>query len=128
MDRPLPVDELALDGGRARELTDAVLELWCELLERLPELPVAPMKPQTAVASAMAWPVPDTPMSLDELRRRLRSLVFDQSAFAGHGGFFAYVSVRAPFPARRPTCSQLRSIRTSAAGCCRRAPASWRCV
>ena len=52
-------------AGRARELGVGVMEIWLELLERLPGLPVA--RPHTAeeVRTAVALPIPAEPMPLD---------------------------------------------------------------
>ena len=59
---PPPVTDLAWSPDRARALGDAMVELWGELLERLPELPVN--RPFTAadVAAAVALPVPEEPL------------------------------------------------------------------
>jgi hypothetical protein len=43
---PAPVRDLDWPAERARELGAAVVELWGELLERLPEMPVS--RPRTA--------------------------------------------------------------------------------
>ncbi|NIP80883.1 MAG: hypothetical protein GWM90_17380, partial [Gemmatimonadetes bacterium] len=38
--RPAPVRDLAWGAAEARSLGGELLELWAELLDRLPELPV----------------------------------------------------------------------------------------
>jgi len=90
-ERPAPVRDLAWSAERARELGEEVVALWAELLERLPELPVNRPFAAREVAAALAVPVPDEPMPVDALLAHLRELVFEQSAYAGHPGFLAYI-------------------------------------
>jgi aromatic-L-amino-acid/L-tryptophan decarboxylase len=90
--RPEPFRELDWAPERARELGEAGLDLWVELLERLRELPAGRGAPATDVAAAMAWPLPRDPMPLPELVDRLRSMVFEHSSYPGHPGFLAYIS------------------------------------
>jgi len=92
VERPSPVTDLDWNADRAREVTGAALDVWAELLDRIGELPPGRAEPQRDVARAMAWPVPDDPMPLDELAGLLRSLVLDHSTYPGHGAFFAYIS------------------------------------
>ena len=40
-----------------------MLDLWSELLERMGELPVAPMAAAGDVAAAMTLPIPEAPLS-----------------------------------------------------------------
>jgi aromatic-L-amino-acid/L-tryptophan decarboxylase len=50
------------------------------------------------VRAAVTRPVPDEPLSREELLDYLRSLVFDSSAFPGHPGFLAYISGAGTIP------------------------------
>jgi aromatic-L-amino-acid decarboxylase len=90
--RPTPVTDLAWDAAQAHELGSEVLGLWTELLERLPDLPVSreELRPAT-VAAAVALPVPEEPMPVDELVAHLRELTFEQSVYLGHPAFLAYI-------------------------------------
>jgi aromatic-L-amino-acid/L-tryptophan decarboxylase len=90
--RPQPVPDLDWDAGRARELTGAMLDLWCELLDRMGELPVSRPLDAAGVARAAALPVPEHPLSAPELAGLLRPLVLEHSTLCGHPGFMAYVS------------------------------------
>ena len=92
MIRPQPVPDLDWDAGRARELTGAMLDLWCELLDRMGELPVSRPLDAAGVARAAALPVPEQPLSVPELADLLRPLVLAHSTLCGHPGFMAYVS------------------------------------
>jgi aromatic-L-amino-acid decarboxylase len=89
--RPAPVTDLAWSAERAREFGGEMLDLWTELLERLPELPVNREFEPAAVGSAVALPVPEEPMRAAELVAHLRELAFEQSLLVGHPGFFAYI-------------------------------------
>ncbi len=51
MSRPGPVPDLDWDAERAREIGSAALDLWTELLERLPRMPAAPAQTATEVAA-----------------------------------------------------------------------------
>jgi aromatic-L-amino-acid decarboxylase len=90
--RPEPVSDLDWDAGRARELTGAMLDLWCELLDRMGELPVSRPLDEAGVARAAALPVPEQPLSVPQLADLLRPLVLEHSTLCGHPGFMAYVS------------------------------------
>jgi aromatic-L-amino-acid decarboxylase len=90
--RPEPVPDLDWGAGRARELTGAMLDLWCELLDRMGELPVSRPLDEAGVARAAALPVPEQPLSVPELADLLRPLVLEHSTLCGHPGFMAYVS------------------------------------
>jgi glutamate/tyrosine decarboxylase-like PLP-dependent enzyme len=89
---PEPVRDLDWGPGEARELTGAMLDLWSELLERMPEMPVAPLTAAGDVAAEMDLPIPEQPLPAAEIARLLRPLVFDHSALCGHPGFLAYIS------------------------------------
>ncbi len=90
--RPDPVKELDWSGERARELGEAVVGLWAELVERLPELPVNRDFESGSVKEALQLSVPEEPLGHDELVARLRELAFEQSMYPGHPGFLAYIS------------------------------------
>lgn len=92
MSRPEPVADLDWGPGRARDLTGAMLDLWCELLERMREMPVAPPVDEAGTARAAALPVPEQPLTTAELAGLLRPLVLEHSTLCGHPGFMAYVS------------------------------------
>ena len=92
MTRPEPVRDLDWGPAQARELTGAMLELWSELLERMGELPVTPVAAADDVAAEMMLPIPEAPLSAQELAALLRPLVFEHSALCGHPGFLAYIS------------------------------------
>ena len=91
-ERPDPVAELDWDPSRARELGEGVVDLWAELLARLPELDVGGDFTARAVRSHLDLDIPEEGASNDELIARLRSLVFDGSIYPGHPGFLAYIS------------------------------------
>ncbi len=88
---PAPVTDLAWSAEQAHDLATRVVDLWTELLERLPALPVTRELTPATVAPAVALPVPDEPLAVDELVGHLRELTFDQSLYVGHPAFFAYI-------------------------------------
>ena len=90
-ERPAPVTDLAWSAERANEFGGEVLGLWTELLERLPQLPVNRELAPAEVGPAVALPVPEEPMPVADLVAHLRELTFEQSLFAGHPAFFAYI-------------------------------------
>jgi aromatic-L-amino-acid/L-tryptophan decarboxylase len=91
-ERPLPVPDLDWDPNRARAFADRAVDLWQELLERLPELPVSRRWTAKEVHDAVALDVPDAPMPDDALFAYLHDVVFDWSELSGHPRFMAYVS------------------------------------
>ena len=91
-DRPSPVSDLDWDPARARAFADRAVDLWQELLERLPELPVSGRWTAKEVHAAVALDVPDLPMSDDALFAYLHDVVFDWSELSGHPRFMAYIS------------------------------------
>jgi aromatic-L-amino-acid decarboxylase len=91
-ERPEPVRDLDWDPGRARELGEDAVELWVELLARLPELPVSREFRADALREDLAIDVPEEPLERGELLRHLRSLVLENSIYPGHPGFLAYIS------------------------------------
>ena len=92
MSRPRPVADLDWGAAQARDLTDAMLDLWSELLERMGDLPVSRPFDAAAVAASAALPIRPEPLSVAELAALLRPLVMEQSTLCGHPGFMAYVS------------------------------------
>jgi glutamate/tyrosine decarboxylase-like PLP-dependent enzyme len=92
MDAPKPFRDLDWDSKRARDLGERALDLWVELLERLPDLPIGRRERADEVRAAVTLDVPDDPMPLDDLMAHLRSIVLDHSMYPGHPGFMAYVS------------------------------------
>ena len=91
-ERPAPVPDLDWDPDRARELGGELVELWTELLARLPELPVGREFRADEVRERVVPEVPDEGMTNAELVAYLRELVFDNSIYPGHPGFSAYIS------------------------------------
>ncbi|MGZ4240650.1 MAG: pyridoxal-dependent decarboxylase, partial [Actinomycetota bacterium] len=92
MQPPEPFRDLDWEPKRARELGDRALDLWVELLERLPDLPIGRKERADEVRAAVTLDVPEEPMPLDDLMAHLRSLVLEHSMYPGHPGFMAYVS------------------------------------
>ena len=90
--RPEPFRELDWDSKRARELGDRALDLWQELLERLPELPVSPRIPVAETRKALALEVPEESLPLDDLVAHMREVVLERSMYTGHPAFLAYIS------------------------------------
>jgi aromatic-L-amino-acid decarboxylase len=90
--RPEPVPDLDWGPAEARELTGEVLNLWCELLDRMRDLPVTPVSAADDVATEMALPIPEAPLAPAEIASLLRPLMFEHSALCGHPGFLAYIS------------------------------------
>jgi glutamate/tyrosine decarboxylase-like PLP-dependent enzyme len=90
--RPTPVSDLDWEPKRAREIGERALDIWEELLERLPGLPIARDETQPQVRAAVTRPVPEEPLSLDELAAYLREVVLEHSMYPGHPGFMAYIS------------------------------------
>jgi aromatic-L-amino-acid decarboxylase len=89
---PTPVTDLAWSPRQAEEFATRVVDIWTELLERLPSLPVTRDFMPAEVAPAVALPVPEEPMAVDDLVAHLRELTFEQSLHTGHPAFFAYIS------------------------------------
>jgi aromatic-L-amino-acid/L-tryptophan decarboxylase len=89
--RPAPVTDLAWSAEQAHAFGGEVLGLWTELLDRLPDLPVNRELVPATVAPALALPVPEEPMPVEDLLAHLRELTFEQSLLMGHPGFLAYI-------------------------------------
>src|SRR5688500_2897520 len=96
---PEPVPDLNWSPERARELGERVLDIWIQLLERLPSLPVARAHRVEEVRSAVAIPVPAQPMPVDELVTYLRDMALERSMYPGHPGFMAYIIGSGTVPA-----------------------------
>ncbi len=92
VERPEPVSDLDWDPERARAFADRAADIWRELLERLPDLPIR--RPWTApqVRDAVAIPVPNQPMAEDDLVAYLRAVAFEYSAYLGNPRFLGYIS------------------------------------
>jgi aromatic-L-amino-acid decarboxylase len=90
--KPEPFRELDWEPKRAREVGERAVDLWEELLERLRELPVSRYQGSDKVRDAVAIPVPDEPMPVDDLFDYLRAIVLDRSMYPGHPGFMAYIT------------------------------------
>jgi aromatic-L-amino-acid/L-tryptophan decarboxylase len=90
-DRPEPVPDLDWSPERARALGEALVELWGELLERLPEQPVSRDFQLDQVRDAVGLEVPEEPMEPERLVEHLRGLALEQSVYLGHPGFLAYI-------------------------------------
>lgn len=92
VERPSPMPDLDWDPERSRVFGDRALDLWQELLERLPELPVSGRWTAKDVHEAVAIDVPDEPMPDDALFAYLHDVVFEWSELSGHPRFMAYIS------------------------------------
>lgn len=97
-ERPVPVPELDWGPAGARSFGGDVVELWAELLERLPELPAGGRHTVEDVRSAMIRAVPTEPVPRDELLDYLRALVFENATYTGHPGFIAYITGSGTIP------------------------------
>jgi aromatic-L-amino-acid/L-tryptophan decarboxylase len=91
-ERPEPVRDLDWDPDRARELGEDAVELWVELLARLPELPVSREFRAEDLREALTVDVPEEPLERGELLGHVRALMFENSMYPGHPGFLAYIS------------------------------------
>ena len=114
-DRPAPVTDLAWSAEQAHDLGARVLDLWTELLERLP---VAARHPRARAGRrsppAVALPVPEEPMPVDDLVAHLRELTFEPVAAHGPPRVLRVHLRRGDRArARRPSCSPPGSTRAS---------------
>ena len=91
-ERPLPLRDLDWEPARARAFGEEILATWEELLERLPDLPVARPDGVEEVRAAVARPVPDEPLPREELVAYLRDLALRWSMYTGHPGFMGYIT------------------------------------
>lgn len=96
---PQPVPDLNWSPEQAQEFGAGVLEIWTELLRRLPTLPVARAHKADEVRAAVAIPVPDEPMPVDDLVAYLRDMALERSMYPGHPGFMAYIVGSGTVPA-----------------------------
>lgn len=91
-DRPERVPDLDWKADRARRFADGVVDLWEELLGRLREMPVTKPWRRGDVRAAVSWPIPDEPLSDEDLLYYLREVTFEWSMYPGHPRFMAYIS------------------------------------
>jgi glutamate/tyrosine decarboxylase-like PLP-dependent enzyme len=96
---PAPVRDLAGSADDARAWGADVVALWSEVLERLPELPVARRLTPEAVRAGLAIPVPDEPMPRERVLEHLRTLAFEYATYIPHAGFVAYITGPGTIPA-----------------------------
>ena len=89
---PSPVRDLDWDSARARDFAGRASDLYAELIERLPGLPVTGSWRQEEVERAVARAVPDEPLGDEELFSYLRSLLFDYATYCGHPRFMGYIT------------------------------------
>lgn len=93
-----PVRDLDWGPEGARAFGREIVDLWAELLERLPELPAGRRLTTEQVRTAVTRPVPSDPTPPDQLLAYLRTLVFEHSTYPGHPGFVAYISGTGTIP------------------------------
>jgi aromatic-L-amino-acid decarboxylase len=91
-ERPEPVRDLDWNPDRARQLGEDALDLWTEVLARLPDLPVSRDFKAEELYEALALEVPEEPLERGELVRHLRALALESSVYIGHPAFLAYIS------------------------------------
>ena len=101
VERPSPVTDLDWDPERARAFADRAVDLWQELLERLPDMPVSGRWTAKEIHDAVAIDVPDEPMPDDALFAYLHDVIFERSELSGHPRFMAYISGAGTVPGRR---------------------------
>lgn len=98
MDAPLPNRALAWEPERARAFGDDVVELWEELLRRLPDLPVGRALSADTVRDAVVRDVPEEGLDDESLIAYLREVALEYSIYPGHPGFMAYVTASGTVP------------------------------
>ncbi len=74
----------------ARALGERGLDLWCELLRTLSERPVSRSWPLDGM-SAITPPIPDEPVSDEELVELARKVLFEFATYPGHPRFMGYI-------------------------------------
>ncbi|HEX6536444.1 MAG TPA: aminotransferase class V-fold PLP-dependent enzyme [Gemmatimonadaceae bacterium] len=84
--------DLAWDAARVRALGGEMVELWGELLERLPAMPVGGRASAAEVRAAVTRAVPDEPLPMEELVASLRTIALEHATYTGHPGFMAYIT------------------------------------
>jgi len=82
----------------ARALGEQAVELWCELLRTMRERPVSGTWSRDAL-SALTPPIPDEPVSNEDLVRFARRVMFDLATYPGHPRFMGYICGAATAPA-----------------------------
>ncbi|MGI8774052.1 MAG: pyridoxal phosphate-dependent decarboxylase family protein [Actinomycetota bacterium] len=92
VNRPEAMRDLDLEPERVRRLVDSVGQLYEELLEQLPSLPVDRRRTVDEVRREFAPDIPTEGLGDDELIAYLRKLMFSGSIYTGHPGFMAYIS------------------------------------
>lgn len=96
--QPASVPDLDWGPDGARAFGRDVVDLWAELLERLPDLPVGRRLTVEQVRAAVTRPVPDAPVPREELLATLRTIAFENATYMGHPGFVAYISGAGTIP------------------------------
>jgi glutamate/tyrosine decarboxylase-like PLP-dependent enzyme len=96
--RPAPVTDLAWGADQARQLGGEVVELWAELLEKLPTLPVGGSATADQVRAAVTRDIPDEPLAMADLQASLRQIALEHATYPGHPGFMAYISGSGTIP------------------------------
>jgi aromatic-L-amino-acid/L-tryptophan decarboxylase len=91
-ERPPPLPDLDWSPDRASAFGRRSVELWEQLLRRLPDLPVTQGRSASEVRDAVAIAIPEDPMPEDDLFAYLEDLLFERSIYPGHPRFLAYVS------------------------------------
>jgi glutamate/tyrosine decarboxylase-like PLP-dependent enzyme len=91
-DPPAPVPDLNWDSNRARRFAEQAADLYAELIERLPGLPVSRGWRREDVEAAVARKVPEEPMDEEDLLAYLREVLLEWSVYTGHPRFMAFVS------------------------------------
>jgi glutamate/tyrosine decarboxylase-like PLP-dependent enzyme len=81
----------------ARVLGERGLDLWCELLRTLPERPVSTRWPPDAI-STLTPPIPDEPVSGNELVDLARKVLFEFATYPAHPRFMGYICGAATVP------------------------------
>src|SRR5437588_7930736 len=98
-EKPEPVQDLNWDPARARGFGERVLDLWEEFLAKLPDLQVTSRQfTEKAVHDGVVLPVPDAPLSEDELVNHIRTLWFEYSMYPAHPRFSAYITAAGTAP------------------------------
>jgi aromatic-L-amino-acid decarboxylase len=82
----------------ARALGEQALGLWCELLGTIRERPVSSTWSRDSL-SAITPPVPEEPISNDDLVGFARKLMFELATYPGHPRFMGYICGAATAPA-----------------------------
>jgi glutamate/tyrosine decarboxylase-like PLP-dependent enzyme len=82
--------DLDWTADEARALGERGLELWCELLRTMPERPVSSSWSAEAL-SAITPPIPEEPVSDDELMTLARRVLLELATYPGHPRFMGYI-------------------------------------